>query len=87
MPELDGVLPFAAAPEFKGKDDFSMYEQVVGRKHKWIGKRLRDLSLPSGTLVAAIRRGGEALVPRGDTIIRENDTIAVLRIKDVASVE
>ena len=82
-----GDVLVAAAPEFKGKDDFSMYEQVVGRKHKWIGKRLRDLSLPSGTLVAAIRRGGETLVPRGDTIIRENDTIAVLRIKDVASVE
>ena len=83
----EGDVLVAAAPEFKGKDDFGMYEQVVGKKHKWLGKRLRELKLPSGTLVAMIKRGGEALVPRGDTLIRENDTVAILRIKDVADGE
>ena len=77
----------AAAPEFKGKDEFGMYEEHIGKKHRWKGRHLYELDLPSGTLVAMIRRNGTALVPRGSTVVEEDDTLAVLRIKDVAKEE
>ena len=34
-----------------------------------------------------IRRNGTALVPRGSTLVEEEDTLAILRIKDVAKEE
>ena len=82
-----GDVLVAAAPEFTGKDEFGMYEEHIGKKHKWKGKHLYELDLPSGTLVAMIRRNGTALVPRGSTLVEEEDTLAILRIKDVAKEE
>ena len=79
-----GDILVAAAPEFKGKDDFGMYEESVGRKHRWVGKHISELDLPSGTLVAMIRRSGTALVPRGSTLVEADDTLALLRIRDVS---
>lgn len=43
-----------------------------------IGRRLRDLKLPDGVLVALIRRNGKILVPRGSTILEDNDRLTVL---------
>lgn len=83
----DGDVLVCAAPEFKGKDDFGMYEEFIGKKHRWNGMLIRDLKLPAGTLVAMIRRGDSALVPRGNTRVEVNDTLAILRIKDLSQGE
>ena len=40
-----------------------------------MGKRIADLSLPSGVIVAGIRRREELIIPRGDILIEDNDTI------------
>ena len=40
----------------------------------WIGLRIQDLRLPGGLLVAAIRRGGRTIVPRGDVTFEKDDT-------------
>jgi uncharacterized protein with PhoU and TrkA domain len=41
-----------------------------------IGRRLREIDLPRGSLVALIHRGFAMLVPRGDTILREGDRLS-----------
>ena len=43
----------------------------------WIGKKVSDLRLPRGVLVAAIRRRNGVIVPRGDVILEENDTLVL----------
>jgi len=43
-----------------------------------IGQRVSELSLPDGTLIATIRRGGELIIPRGDTALFEGDRITVI---------
>ncbi len=48
-------------------------------KHdKWVGKRIIDLSLPSGMIVALIRRGDEVIIPRGSVRLAENDTVVLV---------
>jgi uncharacterized transporter YbjL len=42
------------------------------------GKRLREIELPEGSLVALIRRGGEMIVPRGGTELLEGDRLTVI---------
>jgi amino acid transporter/mannitol/fructose-specific phosphotransferase system IIA component (Ntr-type) len=44
----------------------------------WIGKPLRDIQLPSDTLVAMIRRGGSGLVPNGSSVIQEDDHLVII---------
>jgi len=43
-----------------------------------IGKALRELDMPDGTLVAMVRRGGEILVPRGRTVLEAGDRLTLL---------
>jgi len=48
------------------------------RSESLIGKSLRDIHLPEGNLIALIRRYGETLVPRGGTVLREDDRLTVI---------
>jgi Trk K+ transport system NAD-binding subunit len=45
---------------------------------KWIGRAIRDLELPEGTLVAMIRRDGSGLVPGGSSVIQEDDHLVFI---------
>jgi amino acid transporter/mannitol/fructose-specific phosphotransferase system IIA component (Ntr-type) len=44
----------------------------------WIGKRVQELDLPQETLLAAIRRSGDVLFPRGYHDLREGDRVTVV---------
>ncbi|MCK5483456.1 MAG: amino acid permease, partial [Gemmatimonadetes bacterium] len=41
-----------------------------------IGRPLREIDLPDGSLIALIHRGLTIVVPRGDTILREGDRLS-----------
>ena len=43
-----------------------------------IGKALRDIKLAEGCLVAVIRREGETIVPRAQTVIEEGDWLTLI---------
>lgn len=47
-----------------------------------IGHALRDADFPEGCLVALLRRGGRMLIPRGDTILQEDDRLTILGAKE-----
>jgi len=42
------------------------------------GQQIKDLRLPTSTLVGAIERNGEIIVPRGDTRIQKGDRLHIL---------
>jgi mannitol/fructose-specific phosphotransferase system IIA component (Ntr-type) len=44
----------------------------------WIGTAIRDLDLPEGVLVALIRRGGHGIVPRGSTVLEDEDHLTMI---------
>ncbi len=43
-----------------------------------IGKELREINMPVGSLVALIRRDEQIIVPRGNTVLKENDRLTVI---------
>ena len=45
-----------------------------------VGKTLRELSLPADSLIAVVMRGGEAIVPRGDTGLRAGDQVVLITL-------
>jgi CIC family chloride channel protein len=44
----------------------------------WMGTKLRDISLPSESVVVAIRRRGHTVIPRGEVVLREGDRLVIL---------
>lgn len=46
------------------------------------GTRLRDAGLPEGVIFGAIVRGDEVILPRGDTVIRVGDRVALFAAAD-----
>jgi cell volume regulation protein A len=46
-----------------------------------IGKQLKEIRLPEGTLVALVGRRGQYTIPKGDSVLEKGDTIFVLAPK------
>jgi len=44
----------------------------------FIGKRVRDVNVPAGNLVALIRRRGDIIVPNGSTEFNEGDRVTII---------
>jgi len=42
-----------------------------------VGKPLKNVSFPKGTLVATILRGDEVIIPTGDSVVEPNDRIII----------
>ena len=42
------------------------------------GVAIRDVSFPSGCLVALVRRGSRTLVPTGDVVLESDDRLTII---------
>ena len=43
-----------------------------------INKPIRDLQMPEGSLIALIHRNGEILIPKGSTILHDQDRLTMI---------
>jgi mannitol/fructose-specific phosphotransferase system IIA component (Ntr-type) len=43
-----------------------------------IGKALKDVRFPEGCLVAILRRSGQTIIPKGNTILEEGDRLTII---------
>lgn len=43
----------------------------------WCNKKVADLSLPSGMILAVIKRGDDILIPRGDVVLEDDDIVVL----------
>ncbi len=48
---------------------------TIPEGHKWCGKELKELWIPPDMLFVLIKRGGENLLPNGDTILMAGDSV------------
>lgn len=49
----------------------------IGPNDNWLGKRISELRLPSGMIVAIIKRDDDILIPRGDLVLEEADLLVL----------
>ena len=61
--------------EYAHEDDVLFIKIHLRRGDSWVDKRIMDLKLPYGVIVAMVRRGRENIVPRGDVKLKVNDTL------------
>ncbi|MBQ6363184.1 MAG: ion transporter [Lachnospiraceae bacterium] len=46
-------------------------------KDNWVGRKIMNLGLPEGIIIAAIRRGTEFIVPRGEIALEKGDNLVL----------
>lgn len=59
-------------------------ELTVRAESRATGKAIQDLPLPRDSLIVALERGGQSLVPGGSNVIRGNDHLVVVAKKEHA---
>ena len=55
--------------------DMAFSSITVTAESSWNGRLVRDLGLPHNVLLVLILHKGERVVPHGDTVIQQNDTV------------
>ena len=68
---------FKKIGDYATEADLHFINVELGVKDAWAGKCIKDLLLPRGILIAAIQRGGETVVPRGDVILKAGDRLVL----------
>lgn len=61
-----------------------LLELELGAEHPWVGRSVRSLSLPKGTILATMQREGDVIVPTGDTRLAAGDRVAVFALPGAA---
>jgi len=59
------------------EDELRFIKISLSGYDSWIGKRISELQIPTGMMIAAVRRGDDLLVPRGDTVLESADTVVI----------
>ena len=72
------LVPGAINVESFAGDRIEVAEVVLNADSPAVGLRVRDLKLPEQSLVIGIVRRGEALVPRGDTVLEARDHVFLI---------
>jgi len=57
--------------------DMRFIKVMIDKKHIWKGKKVKELGLPDGLIVAGIMRKGETVLPKGETVLLEGDCLVI----------
>ena len=63
--------------EYGYETDMHFIKIEIGAGDRWLGQRIADLKLPSGMIVAIVKRDNEILIPRGDLVLEEADILVL----------
>ena len=63
--------------EYGYEADMQFIKVFIEEDDEWVGKRIADLELPRGIIMAAIRRREQIIIPRGDVVVQAADTIVL----------
>lgn len=66
---------------FNGKVEVA--EATLKEGSPAVGRALESLALPSSTLIAAVNRGSEEIIPNGDTVLLAGDQVLVVTRRDL----
>lgn len=72
------VVKDAKVDEIRQKFQDGMTEMLIEADNKWANKALMDCEIPDEILVVMIKREGKVIVPKGFTIIKENDILVLI---------
>jgi trk system potassium uptake protein len=72
------LVPGAVNVDTFAENSIEVAEVVLNEGSPAVGRALRDVNLPEGSLVVGVVRRGEALVPRGHTVLERRDHVLLI---------
>lgn len=63
--------------EYGHEEDIHFIKIHLTEHDDWVGKTIAQLALPSGVIIAVIKRNGHILIPRGDLELLVDDTMVL----------
>lgn len=78
--EVDSQKPVSIIPLKLGNIEIA--EIQLMKNSASVGKKVKDLTLPEESTLAAILRSGSIIFPRGETTLQEGDTVFALTLPD-----
>ena len=74
---VDQYATIKKRTEYGYEADMRFIKVYLDENARWVGKRVADLGLTAGIIVAAIRRKEKVIIPRGDVVLECGDTIVL----------
>lgn len=74
----EGDILIICSFAYEGTDIY-LEEVYINKKHFWIGQNMNEIDIANRFLVVMIKRNDEFIIPKGDTIINENDTLIMCK--------
>ena len=71
-------------------ESFGRVFEVLRSQNPWNGQRIRDLDISRQTIIVMVRRKGSLLIPNGDLMLKEGDSIILYsqsHIRDASTIE
>ena len=63
--------------EYGYESDMNFIKIRIGKNDKWLGKTIAELELPEGVIIAIVKRREKMIIPRGDVVLQEKDSIVI----------
>ncbi len=76
-----GIKGFTSVLTFSG--DVELLQVRVDKFSPIVDRKISDIHMPWGSIIATILRKGQIIVPRGDEVIKEGDELAIVTKKGV----
>ena len=76
-----------AAEALKNDRPINLKEVTLKKNHTWNNTAIRDLDISRQTYIVMVRRKGHAIVPNGNLVLKENDTVILYTKEHFASEE
>ncbi len=74
---VDQYATIKKRTEYGYESDMRFIKVHLDENARWVGKRVADLGLTAGIIVAAIKRKEKIIIPRGDIVLECGDTIVL----------
>ena len=72
------LVPGAINIDSFAGDAIEVAEVILAKGSEAVGRALKDVRLPDNSLIVGVVRGEEALVPSGETMLRERDHVLLI---------
>lgn len=63
--------------DFAAEQDVHFIEIVLKEKDRWTGKMIKELGLPSSTIIALIERDDDIIIPKGNVRLQAGDVLVI----------
>lgn len=69
--------------QFKRFGDYGMEQDIryiqvsLNSRDRWVGRSIRSLGLPRGSMIAAVQRGEQLIIPSGDVVLTPGDVLLI----------